>query len=101
MSSFSGLGLCDSLTKCCNELGWKDPLPIQASAIPAALNGIRTSVFYSSFSLKGNDIIGTSETGSGKTAAFLLPIIQVEHYKSFVVAWPNLTPLSFYCFSIG
>ncbi|VDM26783.1 unnamed protein product, partial [Hydatigera taeniaeformis] len=62
MSGFSDLGLCDSLTKCCHSLGWKNPLPIQVSSIPPAL--------------KGSDIIGTSETGSGKTAAFLLPIFQ-------------------------
>ncbi|VDD79842.1 unnamed protein product [Mesocestoides corti] len=59
---FRDLGLCNSLVKCCNAIGWTKPLPIQISAIPP--------------SLKGNDIIGTSETGSGKTAAFLLPILQ-------------------------
>ncbi|VDK40299.1 unnamed protein product [Taenia asiatica] len=76
MSAFSSLGLCASLTKCCNDMGWENPLPIQVSSIPAALKGICASVLYSSFLLKGNDIVGTSETGSGKTAAFLLPIIQ-------------------------
>ncbi|KAL5104377.1 hypothetical protein TcWFU_010234 [Taenia crassiceps] len=62
MGGFSSLGLCESLNKCCNDLGWEKPLPIQMSSIPPAL--------------KGNDVIGTSETGSGKTAAFLLPIMQ-------------------------
>ncbi|VDO08180.1 unnamed protein product [Rodentolepis nana] len=62
MSGFESLGITPSLAHCCTSLQWKSPMPIQASAIPPAL--------------KGNDIIGTSETGSGKTGAFLLPILQ-------------------------
>ncbi|KAM3171571.1 hypothetical protein ACTXT7_016354 [Hymenolepis weldensis] len=64
MSGFGSLGISSSLSRCCDALDWRCPLPIQASAIPPAL--------------KGNDIIGTSETGSGKTGAFLLPILQAS-----------------------
>ncbi|KAG5454496.1 putative ATP-dependent RNA helicase t26g10.1 [Clonorchis sinensis] len=59
---FQSLGvlpdICDILTK----LGWSEPTPIQHNAIPVAL--------------RGKDLIGIAETGSGKTGAFLIPIIQ-------------------------
>lgn len=55
-------GLIDTLCEACLELKWKVPSKIQREAIPVAL--------------KGNDIIGLAETGSGKTAAFALPILQ-------------------------
>ena len=55
-------GLDASLCDVCAALGYSRPTPIQAAAIPSAL--------------KGRDIIGISETGSGKTASFALPILQ-------------------------
>lgn len=60
--SFHIQGLIDTLCEACLELKWKVPSKIQREAIPVAL--------------KGNDIIGLAETGSGKTAAFALPILQ-------------------------
>lgn len=61
-NSFSDLGVIDSLCDACTSLGFKMPTAIQREAIPIALNG--------------KDIIGLAETGSGKTAAFALPILQ-------------------------
>lgn len=55
-------GLVDTLCESCIELKWKAPSKIQREAIPVAL--------------QGNDIIGLAETGSGKTGAFALPILQ-------------------------
>jgi len=60
--SFQELGIIDSLCEACTALGYKTPTPIQNEAIPLAL--------------QGRDIIGLAETGSGKTAAFALPILQ-------------------------
>ena len=60
--NFSQLGLSDAQVRVCNSLGYSNPTPIQAKAIPLILNG--------------EDVIGCAETGTGKTAAFLLPIIQ-------------------------
>lgn len=60
--SWQDLGLTEVLCKSCEELKWKKPSKIQREAIPIAL--------------KGKDIIGLAETGSGKTAAFALPILQ-------------------------
>ncbi|KAK4227590.1 putative ATP-dependent rRNA helicase RRP3 [Podospora fimiseda] len=60
--SFKELGIVDSLCEACDRLGYKKPTAIQAEAIPLAL--------------QDRDIIGIAETGSGKTAAFALPILQ-------------------------
>ncbi|XP_077133936.1 putative ATP-dependent RNA helicase DDX47 isoform X2 [Ranitomeya variabilis] len=55
-------GVTDVLCETCEQLGWKQPTKIQIEAIPVAL--------------QGRDIIGLAETGSGKTGAFALPILQ-------------------------
>lgn len=60
--NFSQLGLAPAQLRACESLEYAKPTPIQAKAIPVILNG--------------RDLIGCAETGSGKTAAFLLPIIQ-------------------------
>ena len=60
--TFKDLGVIDPLSEACVALGYKIPTPIQAEAIPLAL--------------QGRDLIGLAETGSGKTAAFSLPILQ-------------------------
>jgi ATP-dependent RNA helicase RhlE len=59
---FSSLKLHPSLLKAIRELGFVRPTPIQADAIPPAL--------------EGKDLLACAMTGSGKTAAFLLPIVQ-------------------------
>ena len=59
---FSDLGLHESLVRKCESLDFTEPTPIQKKAIPIVLNG--------------SDLIGCAETGTGKTAAFLLPTIQ-------------------------
>lgn len=60
--SFSELGIIEQLCEACGNMGFKAPTPIQTEAIPLAL--------------QGRDLIGLAETGSGKTAAFALPILQ-------------------------
>jgi ATP-dependent RNA helicase RhlE len=60
--SFSALHLHASLSRAIGELGFEKPTPIQAESIPAALTG--------------RDVLASATTGSGKTAAFLLPILQ-------------------------
>ena len=61
MSDFDMMNLPDALTKRIAEMGLIDPTPIQAQAIPYALNG--------------RDVIGLAQTGTGKTAAFGIPLI--------------------------
>lgn len=60
--NFSELGLAPAQVSACESLGYKIPTPIQRQAIPIVLTG--------------RDVIGCAETGTGKTAAFLLPLIQ-------------------------
>ena len=63
--SFQELGLHADLLKSLVQLGYHEPTPIQQHAIPHAL--------------AGRDLIGCAQTGTGKTAAFTLPIIQKLH----------------------
>ncbi|CAF1280916.1 unnamed protein product [Rotaria sp. Silwood1] len=60
--TFKSLGLNDVLCEACEKLGWKTPTKIQCEALPVAF--------------QNRDIIGLAETGSGKTGAFALPILQ-------------------------
>lgn len=62
IQSFKSLGVIDPLLEALNQMSFHKPTPIQVRAIPPAL--------------EGRDVIGVAETGSGKTAAFALPILQ-------------------------
>ena len=58
---FNALGLQPLILRAVQEAGYTEPTPIQASAIPLIL--------------AGQDLIGIAQTGTGKTAAFVLPIL--------------------------
>lgn len=63
--SFEELGLPEHVLAALEKLGYKEPSPIQAAAIPELL--------------KGRDMLGMAQTGTGKTAAFALPILADFH----------------------
>jgi len=60
--SFQGLGLSEALLHDLNKVGFHEPTPIQAQAIPPGL--------------AGRDVLGCAQTGTGKTAAFVIPMIE-------------------------
>ncbi len=62
MKNFEGFGLNPALIKSLERMNYKTPTPIQAQAIPLAL--------------KGRDIMGSAQTGTGKTAAFAIPLVE-------------------------
>lgn len=62
------LGVCPELAEASVGLGWTQPTEVQAQAIPLAL--------------AGKDVIGLAQTGSGKTAAFALPVLQARSRAS-------------------
>ena len=61
--SFAELGLSDAIVRAVTEHGYTIPTPIQAQAIPAVL--------------KGGDLLAGAQTGTGKTAGFTLPLLQL------------------------
>ena len=65
--SFSSLGLSEALLRAISERGYTDPTPIQAQAIPVVL--------------QGRDLMGGAQTGTGKTAGFTLPLLQLLNAK--------------------
>lgn len=64
MNSFEGLGLNEKLVQAITEMGFENPTPIQEKAIPILLSGTM-------------DFVGLAQTGTGKTAAFGLPLLQL------------------------
>ena len=62
VSPFESLGLQPEFVQAVEKMGFSEPTPIQNSAIPLML--------------EGRDVIGQAQTGTGKTAAFMLPLLQ-------------------------
>lgn len=65
---FEQLGLIEPLLKALNKEGYTTPTPIQQKSIPVVL--------------EGKDLLGCAQTGTGKTAAFALPILQILHQEN-------------------
>ena len=66
--TFEKLGLSDELLRALRDTGYTSPTPIQAQAIPAILDG--------------RDVMGAAQTGTGKTAGFTLPLLQLLSNKA-------------------
>ncbi len=64
MKSFNELGIEANIVKAIEELGFTEPMPVQEEVIPHLLND------------RTKDIIALAQTGTGKTAAFGIPLIQ-------------------------
>src|SRR5262249_23248706 len=64
--TFADLGLSDELLRAVSDSGYPEPTPIQRAAIPSVL--------------MGKDLIGIAQTGTGKTASFVLPMLDILHH---------------------
>jgi len=78
VESFADLGLSATLLKTLTEIGYETPSPIQAQCIPVLLDG--------------HDLIGMAQTGTGKTAAFALPLMETIDVKLMKPQALILTP---------
>src|SRR5215831_21362069 len=80
MTTFEGLGLEERLVKAVSELGFEEPTTIQEKAIPVLLSGTK-------------DFVGLAQTGTGKTAAFGLPLLQLvsatDKYPQALIVCPT------------
>jgi ATP-dependent RNA helicase DeaD len=80
MTTFEELGLDEKLVRATDALGFKNPTPIQEQAIPVLLSGTK-------------DLVGLAQTGTGKTAAYGLPLLQLievaQRYPQALVVCPT------------
>ena len=88
-NAFSALGLSDALVSALSEMGFEEPTPIQTAAIPVLISG--------------RDVLGQAATGTGKTAAFGLPLIErfVLNKKTGLPAILVLTPTRELCLQVA
>jgi ATP-dependent RNA helicase DeaD len=86
MTGFKDLGLSPAIQQTLDELGYVDPTPIQEEAIPELLGG--------------HDVIGQAQTGTGKTAAFGLPLLQYIDPDNDEVQAVVLTPTRELCIQV-
>src|SRR5204863_1469857 len=86
MSKFTDLGLSEPLLAALDDVGYSSPSPIQEEAIPPML--------------EGRDIIGQAQTGSGKTAAFGLPLLETIDPELGEVQALVLTPTRELCIQV-
>jgi ATP-dependent RNA helicase DeaD len=84
--SFAELGLSESTLHALHDVGYESPSPIQEQAIPALL--------------QGRDVIGQAQTGTGKTAAFGLPIVEYVDASEQAVQALVLTPTRELCIQV-
>src|SRR3954449_3885159 len=86
MPSFTDLGLSEPLLAALRDVGYESPSPIQVQGIPPLLEGL--------------DVIGQAQTGTGKTAAFGLPLLQYVDPDDPEVQALVLTPTRELCIQV-
>ena len=88
MKTFEELGVSPEIRKAIEELGYENPMPVQEEVIPYLLGN-------------GNDVVALAQTGTGKTAAFGLPLIQKIDVKNCVPQALVLCPTHELCLQIA
>ncbi|WP_071147528.1 DEAD/DEAH box helicase [Bacteroides ihuae] len=88
MKNFEELGVSPEILKAIKEMGYENPMPVQEEVIPYLLG-------------EGNDVVALAQTGTGKTAAFGLPIIQKINVKKRIPQSLVLCPTRELCLQIA
>ena len=88
MKTFEELGVSPEIRKAIEEMGYENPMPVQEEVIPYLLG-------------EGNDVVALAQTGTGKTAAFGLPLIQKINVKNRVPQALILCPTRELCLQIA
>ena len=91
MKTFEELGVCPEICSAIDELGFEQPMPVQEAVIPLLL----------SEELGGKDYIALAQTGTGKTAAFGLPLLQMIDPKDKTTQAVVLSPTRELCLQIA
>ncbi len=78
MDRFKALGIGDKITRALNEMGFEEPTPIQVETIPVLMTG--------------RDLVGQAQTGTGKTAAFGIPLLEKVGQSNAPIQGIVLTP---------
>jgi len=89
MKSFNELGIEENIIKAIKKLGFENPMPVQEEVIPHLIED------------KPNDVIALAQTGTGKTAAFGIPLIQKSNGKAGKVKHLILSPTRELCLQIA
>lgn len=88
MKTFEELGVCEPIRRAIEELGYESPMPVQEEVIPYLLGN-------------GNDVVALAQTGTGKTAAFGLPLLQKIDVERVVPQALILCPTRELCLQIA
>ena len=93
MKTFEELGVCEQIRKAIEELGFEHPMPVQEAVIPYLLGNERSSSARLRPTGSKNDVIALAQTGTGKTAAFGIPLLEridtTQRYTQALVLSPT------------
>lgn len=79
LEKFQNLNISEVIIRALNEMGFEEPTPIQAESIPIAMSG--------------SDMIGQAQTGTGKTAAYGIPVLKNPESRT-VQGYPDRRPVA-------
>lgn len=88
MKTFEELGVCEDIRRAISELGFENPMPVQEEVIPYLLGN-------------KNDVIALAQTGTGKTAAYGLPVLQKTDAQQKTTQVVILSPTRELCLQIA
>ena len=88
MKTFEELGVCEEILRAITEMGYESPMPVQEKVIPYLLGN-------------NNDVVALAQTGTGKTAAYGLPVLQKVNTRSTETQAIIISPTRELCLQIA